>query len=76
MMMQTRYDKYQRMDVDEILPGLYLCKYTSIFKGKKCNFLDFLKFGLSDLWGINVISIFVPFPLSILAALNLSSPDN
>lgn len=35
MMMQTRYDKYQRMDVDEILPGLYLCKYTSIFKGEK-----------------------------------------
>lgn len=53
--------------------------YVSIrlyLRGKKCNILDFFKFGLSDLWWINVISIFVPFPLSILAALNLSSPDN
>ena len=27
MVMQLRYNQYHRMDVDEILPGLYLCKY-------------------------------------------------
>lgn len=64
------------MDVDEILLGFYLCKYMFIFKGKKCNFFDFFKFGLLDLWWINVILIFVLFFLSIFVVLNLLFFDN